>query len=227
MPSGCAATSRVALIVFALLGPPGSVFGAESSGQTGIKDYEEARLVFWHKLYDQGGRTLYCDEAFGAGYKQGINIEHVFPMSWVTNALHCGRRKECEASSPRFNQIEADLHNLFPARTDVNQARGSMRFGTVPGERRWAGGCDFEVDERRRVAEPRPGARGEIARAMFYMRDTYGLVVYRRLGELLKRWNREDPVSATERQRNDAIEKIQGNRNKYIDHPELADAIEF
>jgi deoxyribonuclease-1 len=62
---------------------------------------------------------------------------------------------------------------------------------------------------------------------MFYMRDTYGLVIYRRLGDRLKQWNREDPVSAFERQRNDAIEKIQGNRNKYIDHPELADTIEF
>ncbi len=210
-----------------LLAFRGAAATGESSGQRGIKDYEEARILFWHKLYSGGGHTLYCNESFGGGYNRGINIEHVFPMSWVTNALHCGRRKECEASSPRFNRIESDLHNLFPARSDVNYARGSMSFGMVSGERRWSGGCDFEVDERRRVAEPRPGARGEIARAMFYMRDTYGLVIYRRLGDRLKQWNREDPVSAFERQRNDAIEKIQGNRNKYIDHPELADTIEF
>jgi len=200
---------------------------AHASGQTGIEDYEQARKLFWRHLYDDGGETLYCGKRLGSGYNAGVNIEHVFPMAWVTNALRCGRRKECRETSDRFNQIEADLHNLFPARTDVNDARGAMRFGIIPGEKRWQGQCDFEVDEGRRVVEPRPAARGEIARAMFYMRDAYGLIIFDRLGAHLKAWHRQDPVSARERQRNDAIEKIQGTRNRYIDYPELVDGIEF
>lgn len=219
--------ARAVVIGLALLASWCSAGGDPASGQTGIKDYEQARILFWKKLYDQGGNTLYCNEPFGSGYNRGINIEHIFPMAWVTNALKCGRRKQCRESSDRFNQIEADLHNLYPARSDVNYARGAMRFGEIQGERRWPGGCDFEVDERARVVEPRPAARGEIARAMFYMRDAYGLVIFSHLGNTLKRWNREDPVSARERHRNDAIEKLQGTRNKYIDHPKLADAIEF
>lgn len=219
--------ARAAVIGLALLAFGCAAGDAPASGQTGIKNYEEARLLFWHEIYNKGGNTLYCNESFGSGYNRGINIEHVFPMAWVTNALKCGRRKQCRERSDRFNQIEADLHNLYPSRSDVNYARSAMSFGEVPGEKRWSGGCDFEVDERARIVEPRPAARGEIARAMFYMRDTYGLVIFKRLGNTLKEWNRQDPVSAFERQRNDAIEKIQGTRNKYIDHPELIDAIEF
>lgn len=52
-----------------------------SSGQTGIENYEDARPVFWRRIYPDGGRTLYCDESFGPGYNAGLNIEHVFPMS--------------------------------------------------------------------------------------------------------------------------------------------------
>lgn len=197
------------------------------SGQVKIRDYEQARRLFWKHLYPEGGSTLYCGQSFGAGYNSGINIEHVFPMGWVTNALKCGRRKQCRKSSDMFNRIEADLHNLYPARTEVNDARGAKRFGEIAGERRWRGGCDFEVDDNQRAVEPRPAVRGEIARAMFYMQDTYDLVIFRRQGRLLKQWHRQDPVSAHERQRNDAIDTIQGTRNKYIDNPELVDAIEF
>lgn len=38
--------------------------------------------------------------------------------------------------------------------------------------------------------------------------------------ELLVKWNNLDPVSETEKMRNDTVEKIQGNRNPFVDHPE-------
>jgi len=215
----------LALIAAAFTGMPQPA--SPAGGQQGIEDYEQARRLFWRHLYGGGGRTLYCDEPFSAGYNRGVNIEHVFPMAWVTNALDCGRRKQCRQGSGRFNRIEADLHNLFPARTDVNDARSAMAFDEIPGERRWRGGCDFEVDERRRLVEPRPGARGEIARAMFHMRDAYGLVIFPRQGKMLKAWHRQDPVSDHEQWRNDVIEGIQGTRNRYIDRPGLVNEIEF
>ena len=37
--------------------------------------------------------------------------------------------------------------------------------------------------------------------------------------EMLLKWNDEDPVSDFERQRNNVIEKAQGNRNPFIDFP--------
>lgn len=224
-PGSAAARAMVAALVVLLCGTAAQAGGGP--GQTRIEDYEQARKLFWRHLYNDGGETLYCARQFGAGYNAGINVEHVFPMAWVTNALKCGRRKQCRERSERFNRIEADLHNLFPARTEINDARGAMRYGEIPGERHWDGQCDFEVDEGRRAVEPRPAARGEIARAMFYMQDMYDLVIFNRQGALLKRWHRQDPVSAHERRRNEVIERIQGTRNKFIDQPELVDAIEF
>ncbi len=38
--------------------------------------------------------------------------------------------------------------------------------------------------------------------------------------EILVRWNESDPVSEIEKLRNDTVEKIQGNRNPFVDHPE-------
>ena len=201
--------------------------GAGYGGQTAIRDYEQARSMFWRGLYSKGGKTLYCRDVFGSRDRGGINIEHVFPMSWVTKELNCGRRKQCRQFNKQFNLIEADLHNLFPARRDLNDARGSYRFGMLQGEPRRFGRCDFEVDQRRRVVEPAPGARGEIARAMFYMKEQYDLTIFRKLGQTLKRWHQQDPPSKHERWRNDRIEKIQGTRNRFVDDPMLVDGIRF
>jgi deoxyribonuclease I len=42
---------------------------------------------------------------------------------------------------------------------------------------------------------------------------------------ILKKWNREHPVDAEEADRNDVIAQIQGDRNPFIDHPEMVDQI--
>lgn len=38
--------------------------------------------------------------------------------------------------------------------------------------------------------------------------------------QLMVKWNNLDPVSDTEKNRNNTVEKIQGNRNPFVDHPE-------
>ena len=43
--------------------------------------------------------------------------------------------------------------------------------------------------------------------------------------EDLLKWNRLDPVEAVDEQRNSQIETIQGNRNPYIDYPELVELL--
>ena len=183
-----------------------------------IEDYETARSIFWNELYPDGGETLYCAQVFDGSYNRGINIEHVFPMGWVTNTLNCGRRKQCRRNSPLFNQIEADLHNLYPARSDINQERSAIAFGMVNGEKRNYGSCDFEVQHRRpRLVEPREEVRGNIARSMFYMADSYDLTLFDKQVAILSKWNKADPADDFEKDRNDKIEKIQGNRNPYID----------
>ena len=211
----------VSLLLYACSGQSGS------DGQQRFQSYFDALPVFWSEIYGGGGATLYCGQSFGKWKGTDINIEHVFPMSWVVTAEKCGNRERCRETSPRFNRIEADMHNLYPARKVINKARGSLPYGDVEGEARRFGSCDFEIDHRGRKVEPRPASRGNIARAMFYMNDTYGLRIYNRQGRLLKKWHEEDPPDREERRRNALIEKVQGTRNRFIDQPGLADRLSF
>ncbi len=199
----------------------------QKNTQEKVQDYETARRLLWSRVYSDGGETLYCGERFGARKGKNINVEHVLPMSWVTYSLKCGTRKECRDSNSQFNQIEGDLHNLYPALVSINKVRGSFPFGDISGEKRNYGKCDFEVDAGKKLVEPRVHVRGEIARAMFYMHAEYGIAIRPSLGKLLYKWHRQDPPDKMEIRRNGIIEELQGNRNKFIDNPQIADDLRF
>ena len=113
--------------------------------------------------------------------------------------------------------IEADLHNLYPSRTEVNKARSNYPFTVIRGEQRSFGSCDFEFDERARTAEPSPEARGRIARAMLYMSDEYDLYLKKKQKSLYLAWDGKYPPDQAEHRRNERVEQLQGNRNPYID----------
>ncbi len=192
--------------------------------QTQIPKYRKARELHWEKLYPFGGFTFYCGDEFED--RSGLNIEHIYAASWMAAFLGCGTREQCQATSERFNRMEADMHNLYPARADANRARSNYLFAIIEGEP-GPEECDFERDTIRRVAEPRPRARGNIARAIFYMHKEYGLPIDTRMVDLLKAWNRADPVSCHEMRRNNTIEELQGTRNRFIDHPKRVENLEF
>jgi len=180
------------------------------------KNYLDTIPVFWRTLYPDGGESLYCGDTF-ASRDRSYNIEHVYPMSWATRALRCGDRQACRRNSRAFNEIESDMHNMYPARKDLNRARGSYPFREIRGENHVERGCDLELDHRARVVEPRPASRGNIARAMLYMSDRYDLEIYERQRRMLLQWHRDDPVDDEERRRNRLIADVQGNRNPWID----------
>lgn len=183
--------------------------GAVSAG------YIDTVPTFWRNLYPEGGRGLYCGKRFGE-YDRRYNIEHVFPMGWVARQLKCGDRKQCRRRSKLFNQIESDMHNMYPARKDLNRLRGSYAYGIIKGERWVEPGCDFEIDDRHRRAEPRPAVRGDIARAMLYMADRYHLNLFKRQRDLMLKWNQQDPPDREELRRNRIIKRLQGNGNPWI-----------
>jgi deoxyribonuclease-1 len=180
------------------------------------RDYLDTIPVFWRTLYPDGGEGLYCGVRFPARDRD-YNVEHVYPMSWVASALRCGDREACRRKSRRFNQIESDMHNMYPARRDLNRERGSYPFREIRGERPVERGCDLEIDHRTRTVEPRPAARGNIARAMLYMADRYDLTLYQRQRRTLLEWHRTDPVDAEERRRNRLIAGLQGQANPWIE----------
>ncbi len=224
---------KFARIVFLLV----LLTGPAVAGQTSIPDYETARdKFFYKKLYPKGGFTLYCGVWFAVEVRSGVvtkslglNVEHVYPASWMKETAGCPgqTRDQCRATSQAFNFMEADLHNLYPAISFVNQARSNFRFADIPGEEHMYEDCDFERDKSTKVAEPRPAARGNIARAIFHMHKEYGLPVHPSMRALLLGWHEADPVSPVEKRRNDKIEELQGTRNPFIDNPGLADTLDF
>lgn len=183
-------------------------------------DYRQAMKTLWTKVYPRGGETLYCGERFSTKNKkkrrQHVNAEHVFPMAWVTRDLRCGTRKQCQRNSTHFEVIESDLHNIYPTKIALNKARSHYRFGNIPGEKRQFGNCDFEVDHRKRLAEPRPAVRGDIARAMLYMAYQYDLTLHRKTEKLMREWDKQDPPSKKEIRRAQVIEREQGRENPFI-----------
>ena len=111
----------------------------------------------------------------------------------------------------------------------MNSIRGNFKFGEVDipkvalkcpisklGQVSHASGEFFEPPSRH---------KGNVARALLYFSVRYKIHIDPVEEKFLKKWNVEDPVDAFEKQRNDRIQQIQGNRNPFVDHPELADAI--
>lgn len=194
-----------------------------------VENYDEVVLnTFWNDLYGNGGWSLYCGYRFdpARSLTEGrlFVIEQIYPVSWMLEHLSCNSRRQCRLDEKsRFTRMEADMHNLYPVWQEIDISRRDTRFGLIEGEDWRYDKCDFE--RRLGITEPRPLARGNIARSIFYMHNEYGVPIDKKMLKVLKSWNREDPPSKQEVLRNKVIEELQGNRNKFIDNPALAEQI--
>jgi deoxyribonuclease-1 len=165
-----------------------------------------------------------------------VEVEHVVPASWIGQGRPCwqqrlcvdgaGRsfkgRKCCARIDPAYRAAYNDLHNLWPSVGEVNEQRRNYGLGLVPGEPRAFGRCDFEVDDRAGVVEPRPEIRGDVARIHLYMEEVHGIRLSDPQRTLLESWHRDDPPDAWERERDRRIERLQGNRNPFVGRDRLA-----
>lgn len=154
------------------------------------------------------------------------------PASWYGNTRACWTLKdkvypECAGKSGRdccntvnasFQVAHNDPNNLFPSSGEVNGDRSNHPYGTVPGEDREYGSCDFEMGEAsgRKVAEPGDGnLRGTLARAMLYMAEVYGADV-RLPMETVWEWHTLHPPESWEIERARLIAERTGFRNRWI-----------
>lgn len=162
-----------------------------------------------------------------------VEAEHVFPAAQFGNFRQCWREPErfaecrtssgrqlsgracCERIDPVFEAAHNDLYNLYPAVGQINGERSDFNWGMVSGGERY-GACEIRIDAEHRRVEPPTRVRGDIARTMFYMRDTYGLRLSRQDEQLYTAWNNADPPDAWERERSRRIARIQGRENPYI-----------
>ncbi len=200
-------------------------FAPATAQQTAFASYAAVRdTVFWSLFYVRGGTTLYCQAPFDqdanlapALANQRLTIEHVYPQQWIAEHFDCPRAANC--TDPRFHAAAADLHNLWPALARINASRGQRHFADIEGEanRRFETFCpDYErAPGPNAPVEPRDAAKGDTARALLYMADTYGLPL-RGGRDTMLGWHATDPPDAHERWRNDVIGRLQGNGNGYI-----------
>ena len=142
-----------------------------------------------------------------------------------------------------------DAHHLRPSDPSINTARSNNDFGACmdTGEEVLFNGVATGnyLNKTTDCWEPRDEVKGDVARMIMYMDTRYqgtntattnmpDLVAVNYLttseddsnpviGTLcdLYAWNTADPVDAYEQNRNNQVYKYQGNRNPFIDRPEL------
>ncbi|EGV33416.1 Deoxyribonuclease I [Thiorhodococcus drewsii AZ1] len=164
---------------------------------------------------------------------QRVEAEHVFPAAQFGNTRKCWRqpaafpecvsssgrtlsgRQCCERTDPVFEAAHNDLFNLYPADGYINGQRSNFNWGMVSGGERF-GDCDIRIDASQRRVQPPQNVRGDIARTMFYMRDTYGFRLSRQDEQLYTAWNNSDPPDVWEIEREKRIRRIQEKGNTYI-----------
>lgn len=146
-------------------------------------------------------------------------VEHITPASWLGSQRQCwqkGGRKNCNATDPVFNRMEADTHNLEISVGEVNADRSAYRFGMLPNAPAQHGQCASRVDFKQRVFEPRDEAKGLVARVNFYMADFYDLKMSEQQQKLFMAWDKQFPVTAWERERDRRNAKIMGHNNPFV-----------
>lgn len=145
-----------------------------------------------------------------------INAEHIWPQGYFDSKL----------------PMVADLHHLAPTFVTPNGRRGNLKFAEVSG-------FVYKTSAGSKLGkegfEPADVVKGNVARAVMYFIVRYHDKNIRQGMDynsfwiknvpMLMEWNRQDPPDAYERRRNDLVEDFQGNRNPFIDNPELAERI--
>lgn len=171
----------------------------------------------WVKSTSQG--------AVGAG----MNIEHSFPKSWWGGAK---------------NQAYEDLYNLMPCESRINSTKSNYPMGKVVSGDKGNGWTKVgKGTDGNWYWEPADPWKGDFARGYMYMATAYqnynwngerALQIlqqgaYPTLKEwaytLYIQWAKADKPNALEIKRNNDVAKIQGNRNPYVDFPNLMEYV--
>ena len=191
-------------------------------------------------IIDMYSNCRYRPDQHGGSAKnvgEGYNREHSFPKSWFDDG------------TPMYT----DLFHLYPTDIKVNSQRSNYPFGVCANGTRLTNGNLYGKGKlgtstypgyNGTVFEPDDEYKGDFARTYFYMvtcyknelptwsgspQLNYAANKYKAFStwsiKMLMEWTRLDPVSEKEIKRNDAVYRIQGNRNPFIDHPELAEFI--
>ena len=213
----------------------------EISAPLTVLDYGSGPGFTWQGFYatdrnaDNTVRDMYSNNVRSFnGYNSiaDMAIEHSFPKSWW---------------GAYENMAYKDLFHLYPADAYTNGIKNNLPLGEVTGVpmldngKSKVGKNGFGTAYSDNSFEPADEYKGDFARTYFYMVTAYDDKVATWVSDqlagnqypalstwsvaLFLRWNSMDRVSDKETNRNEAVYGIQGNRNPFIDHPELAEFI--
>lgn len=177
--------------------------------------------------------TRYFNPANPTASVLELDIEHMFPKSWWGGDV---------------NEAYCDLFHLVPADYSANRSKSNHAPGIPSDTTFWNGSFatgNGSAYGLQKVFCPADEYKGDFARAYFYIATCYGDSLQWTnsgdaakamtnshwhefqpwLRDLLLDWHRMDPVSNKEKQRAIEVNKIQGNRNPFIDYPQLVDYI--
>ena len=192
----------------------------------------------WWEMYSNGVYLIQSFQSAKSSFSANhMNREHSVPKSWwkVGNDVE-------------YTPAYSDLWNLYPSDGEANMAKSNYPLGIVDKASfdnnatkvgvpvyGYGGGASS-------VFEPADEYKGDFARSFFYMACVYDDISWQTrynwmfvrssyptlqpwAYEMLLQWARMDQVSQKEILRNNAVEQSQGNRNPFIDFPELAEYI--
>lgn len=159
----------------------------------------------------------------------GMNIEHSFPKSWW------GKTEV---------QAYKDLYNLMPCESRINSTKSNYPMGKVVSGDKGNGWTKVgKGTDGNWYWEPADPWKGDFARGYMYMATAYqdynwvGKQALQILQQgayptlqkwaytLYIQWAKADKPNALEIKRNNDVAKIQGNRNPYVDFPNLMEYV--
>ena len=193
------------------------------------------------KVWDMYSNNSY-NFSNGAGATKGMNIEHSVPKSWWGDA-----NDETATPLTRFKYDGSyDLHHLTPSDAAANTAKSNYPLGEVDSPLFDNGvtkvGTGQANGRATNLFEPADEYKGDFARMYLYFVTCYqdyswkssALSMFAQNSyptlnaygqSLLLKWHRQDPVSQKEIDRNNAVYSFQGNRNPFIDYPNMVEYI--
>ena len=198
----------------------------KATGYNAAKKFLFGQISLKHDDRGYYVHDVYCQKDFTNGVGPG-NV----PDQNVLNCEHTWPQSKFSKSFPNEMQ-KSDLHHLYPTDSKANSTRGNFDFAEVSENVSLGADCQSSksgpstIDGGKNYFEPPTSHKGNVARALFYFSVRYKIAINQSEEEFLKRWNDLDPVDAEELSRNDQIEKIQGDRNPFIDFPNLAHDID-
>lgn len=195
-------------------------------------------MTRWWEMYSNENYYIRNNQSAKSSFSaNGMQREHSVPKSWWKLG-----------TDVEYTPAYSDMWNLYPSDATANLAKSNYPLGIVDratfdnGVTKvgvpvygYGGGAEC-------VFEPADEYKGDFARSFFYMACVYDDIQWQSrynwmfvkaayptlqpwAYEMLLQWARADGVSQKEIMRNDAVEKSQGNRNPFVDFPELAEYI--